>query len=427
MAEYLFHGLSKMGYEVFYDKEKILVGEDFTEKIKDTITKADCLLALISNNSVDSEWCKAEIYSSLAMNKKFIPIHLSTDQSKIAEHPVLIPKRINYLTIGNDFESTDTLKKIHQMLDSTRGQVLQKFLKRVTLVLISLVAASYILFFFKNNINNWQHSNLRDLKLQEIKESHKVYNQNQIELISSEFYSDKIFKQNIIDYYLDQKNSDVIRINSLLIANHITKVTDDGNLHRWYLENLDWTNNTFVDGDLNTMTFSDGNMGDITFDKSNFNNVVWVNQISNVKFRRCYFSANSLNPRSMIRVDFENCILKGGEINLDNMGDVSFYYKNSTPSSSTITNELALFENMVIKNCIAPPDENVIEILEPDSEVQFNGVLFENCRFIGFIRPKWFENCIFSNCVFPDNFQISKLSETGSIVQNHLFSTTDCL
>jgi hypothetical protein len=128
----------------------------------------------------------------------------------------------------------------------------------------------------------------------------------------------------------------------------------------------------------------------------------------------------------MIKVDFENCIFKGGQMDLSNMGDVSFYFKNNDPSSTTLTNELALFENYVIKNCKLPPDQNVIEILEEDSEVQFKGVLFENCRFQGFIRVSWFSNCTFSNCVFPSDFDIKQLEDRGSIIQNGIFSDETC-
>ena len=127
-----------------------------------------------------------------------------------------------------------------------------------------------------------------------------------------------------------------------------------------------------------------------------------------------------------IKVDFSNCVFKGIELDVNGFGAVHFYSAISDTSSSVITNEVTAFENCTIKNCVPAPASNVIEILNPDSEVQFTEVVFESCHFRGFIRPSWFKNCFFTNCIFPSNFSCLELDENNTSVTNCLLSNEEC-
>ena len=56
------------GIKPWIDEAEINVGDSLTEKIRDGLDNVDYVLALISKNSVDSEWVKREI--DVASNKE---------------------------------------------------------------------------------------------------------------------------------------------------------------------------------------------------------------------------------------------------------------------------------------------------------------------------------------------------------------------
>lgn len=71
------------GIKPWIDEAEINVGDSLTEKIRDGLDNVDYVLALISKNSVDSEWVKREI--DVASNKEI-------KGKKIVIIPVLVEK-----------------------------------------------------------------------------------------------------------------------------------------------------------------------------------------------------------------------------------------------------------------------------------------------------------------------------------------------
>ena len=74
-VENLAKKLASDGFQVWYDKWEIKVGESITSKIKKGILSSDFLLLVLSNNSINSEWVKKELeeaYKILNSKKAFI-------------------------------------------------------------------------------------------------------------------------------------------------------------------------------------------------------------------------------------------------------------------------------------------------------------------------------------------------------------------
>ncbi len=425
LAAFLYDALSAKGYRVFYDREGILVGENFAEKIQQSVKNTDAFIFIISDNSIQSKWCKAEVYTSIAMNKRLVPIRYKNSTLDVLENYVLFPKNLNYVDVNTENDYQNAVDKIHKMLFSTRRENVLKKIKIVFFIALIIVFGYIALNELPKKINTWYAEKKKVEVTNQVKSASKIFNGEQIENMVQEFIGDVSFTTQMHQLSSNKANNDYVRVNALLIANFLERLNKPN--ERWYINNITISDNTIKNASFSAITLMDSSIANnVVFLNSNFSNVLWASSISNSKYKSCYFLANRVCPKSMVGVDYENCIFRGGEISLENLGAVHFYLKSSDSSSSVITNELALFENCVLKNCTEPPNPNVVEILYPDSEVRFTSVLFEGCHFRGFIRSSWFKNCIFSNCVFPKEFNLKELDSLENILQNVLRSDEPC-
>lgn len=83
MARKIAKELDKYGIKVWIDESEIRLGDSLIEKIRDGLDHMDFLIALISENSVRSEWVKKEL--DIAMNKEI-------DGKKVIAIPILVGK-----------------------------------------------------------------------------------------------------------------------------------------------------------------------------------------------------------------------------------------------------------------------------------------------------------------------------------------------
>ena len=81
MARKIAKELDKYGIKVWIDESEIRLGDSLIEKIRDGLDHMDFLIALISENSVHSEWVKKEL--DIAMNKEI-------DGKKVIAIPILV-------------------------------------------------------------------------------------------------------------------------------------------------------------------------------------------------------------------------------------------------------------------------------------------------------------------------------------------------
>jgi uncharacterized protein YjbI with pentapeptide repeats len=178
-----------------------------------------------------------------------------------------------------------------------------------------------------------------------------------------------------------------------------------------------------------------GILRDMTFDRVAFSGVNW-NQapasgaagltLSGLRFNRCLFNGGQFDGTSGVDLDFANCSFRGVALDVSAFAAVRFQSQVANPNSSVITDEITVFEHCTIRHCVAPAAPGVVEIIPPDSEVQFKGVVFSNCRFEGLIRATWFDECTFMNCVLPAEVGQAELAAGGNTVQGRLAGPAGC-
>jgi hypothetical protein len=100
----------KLHHQVWMDRQ-IIPGADWWESILDEIENCDCLVYVMTPNSIDSVFCQAEWQYALDLNKPILPVLL-----KKCEFPKLLSDRqIQYLDVASKYESiTDILLKMER-------------------------------------------------------------------------------------------------------------------------------------------------------------------------------------------------------------------------------------------------------------------------------------------------------------------------
>jgi hypothetical protein len=127
------------------------------------------------------------------------------------------------------------------------------------------------------------------------------------------------------------------------------------------------------------------------------------------------FLRGQFDRTTAIDTDFINCLFYGTEVELSGFGAVRFSSKQDNPDSPVITDgTVTAFESAVITNCVEPPAPGVLDFGGPQNEVKFTNVVFESCRFRGFIRPEWFASCSFNRCIFPKTLALAQIEKAGN-------------
>ncbi|RMG72887.1 MAG: toll/interleukin-1 receptor domain-containing protein [Chloroflexi bacterium] len=75
-TEAIYRFLVKQGFDVWFDKENIYGGEEWTEEIQQAIDACDAVVVIWSHNANQSDWVKREISYADSKNKLIIPIKI---------------------------------------------------------------------------------------------------------------------------------------------------------------------------------------------------------------------------------------------------------------------------------------------------------------------------------------------------------------
>jgi hypothetical protein len=112
VAKFIFTELSKYGFDIFIDYERIRVGDEFPEKLSLEINICDAMLFLLSENSIKSKWVKAEVYRAFQLGKKIFILAL--DDMDLPEELFYLGhiQRIKF------YQSVDRILQIKQALDA---------------------------------------------------------------------------------------------------------------------------------------------------------------------------------------------------------------------------------------------------------------------------------------------------------------------
>lgn len=432
-ADFLFHYLSNEGFIVFYDIEKILVGENFVVKITDEIAKADAVIALISDGSVQSQWCQAELYQAFALKKIVVPVHLGQLKSSLAKPLELLQRSIHYVELDNNDNYNKAGLQICKMLEFSRKKAFFRNLKFIAALMISFVALWAFWRFGILGINAYTKSQDRRDTLRRVEIAQSTLTENVIRSITDRFSEDKELISNLLFWEANPEVPNLQRLNAKILSSALLKARIKQK--RWYWDHIDWRNSTLEYDDFMDITFLSGDIQSVKLKSVSFGRVCWGRDVSSegstlnlasVFFEKCQFHGDIFPNTNIVDSDFVNCGFQGVELGVKNFGGVHFFSHVADSNSNIITDEVSVFYQCTIKNCADPSPPNTLDFGGPENEVRFTDVIFDHCFFKGFIRPSWFKNCSFLNCSFPSATLKDELVQQGNIVRNCNWIELEC-
>src|SRR5688572_8120622 len=89
--------LRSAGHNAWLDTSEIQGGGDWARNIEDAIERCDMLLALLSDASYASEYCRAEQMRAQRKNKRVVPVLVQPE----AERPIYL-EHLNYFDFSNE-------------------------------------------------------------------------------------------------------------------------------------------------------------------------------------------------------------------------------------------------------------------------------------------------------------------------------------
>jgi uncharacterized protein YjbI with pentapeptide repeats len=425
LADYLYRSLTSAGFSVYYDKEKTLIGENFALQIQKELRRSDAVVAIVSINSAESPWCQAELYHARALNILITPIRVGLDQFSQVAPLDLMMKDISYVPVSDESSYPQAASQIQQQLKGIRRRAHLRNIRNGLAFILVIGLLIVIWRFGFQTLNNRVKAAERQAMISRLRNSDAVLTKDVLSTYAREFAEDEETTSQLLMMAANTELSDNARLNAQLLSAAL--LAGRQQQKRWYVKDINWKNSTYEYGQLSDVTFMKGALNNVQFKAVSFSGVVW-NQapspqssgltLSNVEFEGCAFEAGSFGGTNAVGTNFINSTFRGTTFDVTGFAAVHFLSKQSDPTSSVITNEITVFENCSIQNCVPPSDPKTIEILEPDSEVRFTDVVFANCQFSGLIRPTWFKNCHFTNCVFPKTVSQPQLEAGGNTVEN---------
>jgi|SRR6185436_13939586 len=423
LAESLNAALLLSCYQTFFDKKSIQIGDVFPERIISAIKKCDGILIIVSSDSIKSEWCKLEAYYAHFFKKPLIPVKRANIDYD-SESPLRsIQKDIQYTIIENTTSQNEAIERLKDRLCITRKNAISRIYKLIFIILGIGLFIVFIFAFGINRINRLTYYNEKSDLLENLKTSNKILQKPEIEIINNKFNNDISLITQMHFLETDPEHSEASRINYKILSGALLK--SHSLVQREYFINFDWANSILLNNKINNSTFGNGSIAHVDFKKVSFNDVYFSGiendqrgtVLSDLEFSNCSFNATYFDGCNAIDISFKACRFRGSYFNTTNFSIVRF---NSAAAKNpyVITNgELTYFENCIFEN-VNKPDQPGVLVMGIENEIQFKGVVFDRCRFVGFIRSQWFNECSFHDCVFPNDSILLKLQEENIFNKN---------
>lgn len=417
VASWLLEVLEKRSFAVYMDTRGTLAGEQFLAVIVDHLRKSDAILALVSEHSAVSEWCQAELYYAHALSRAIIPIRLNSAHAIEVPAPLdLLQQQTQYVVIDSAGDRDAVAQSVHRRFQAVKRRAHFRWLRRCAIIALTLGLFGW---GFQSGFANLLRESDRRFLVSRLSHTQAILDDASLRQEAAKFSGDETLRARLLAIAEDTEQPVHTRLNACIIASDI-----GGNSKRWYVEHLTWGKSTFRRSHLTNMTFRTGAINSVRFDDVSFNDVVWNSgpdvNVGGTTFSQCRFNGGEFANTNVIDSEFVNCFFDGTVLDVTGFGAVRFKSVSENPNSEVITGgELCSFQNVVIANCREPAAPGVMDFSGPKNEVMFTNVVFESCRFRGFIRPSWFERCSFSHCSFPAAMALTELSSKENFV-------TDC-
>jgi uncharacterized protein YjbI with pentapeptide repeats len=408
------------GYTTFFDTKSILVGDVFPDKIANNLKKCDGCLAIISAASIKSEWCKLETYYAHIFKKPIIPVKIKGSGFD-ADSPLNnIQKNINYTIIEDESQLPQAIELIKNRLLVTKKRARLRIFKNAIISLCIILFVFSIFKFGIKKINSIKYKEEKVAFLTDIKQSNKIVRAAEIDILKNKFNNDQELISQLHLQESDPGLSGIARINSKILSSAFLKSFNLS--QRQYFENINWNLSELANNQIINSTFNSGNITQVSFKNTQFDDVYFAGidsaqqgiKLSGIEFSSCGFNTVYFDKSNIIDVRFNACRFKGSILNTTNFGAVNFYSDTSSNNNVITNGRVTFFENCVFQNS-NPPDEPGVMVLGKEEEMQFIDVVFDQCRFVGLMRPEWFKHCTFENCVFPTAIILEKLKNNNFI------------
>jgi uncharacterized protein YjbI with pentapeptide repeats len=433
VAKRLYESVSSTGgCETFLDTEGTLTGEHFERVIVRQLRQADVVVAVISKASASSPWCLAELSYAHAFGTRVAPVQIGAEPVDLPQPLDWMQGSIHRLTAEDPAAISDVISRLGTDLAVARRRRRGKVLRGAfaAAALVGLVAAGWIATI--RTLNTASKERARDHVVTEVRQSNRTLQRQTVQALAGDLKDDAPLLQQLHAIMSDPDRPDVERLNALLLINELTTARDPRN--RWYIADVDWAGAELSAAQFANVTFQNGTISDVVFRRTNFAGVVWNRSpldgaaglmLSKVRFESSRFEGGDFAGTGGVDVQFVNSHFTGTRIALENLAATVFKSQSSDPQSAVITDEVAVFERVLVEHCAPRPAAGVIEIVPPGSEVTFDGVIFDGVHFNGWFRPEWFRNSHFRGCILPPEL-LQSLERYGNIVEESTVRSASC-
>lgn len=118
-ADYIAEFLQKNSISVFIDYQRLVGGDNFVGRLGSEIDASDCVVFVLSSNSIASKWVQAEISWAFNQNKRIIPVALERDVPLLQFFFLSSLHQINFTHWYSD--KTINPQILRQLLESVGG------------------------------------------------------------------------------------------------------------------------------------------------------------------------------------------------------------------------------------------------------------------------------------------------------------------
>lgn len=421
LAGFIYKRLSDDRYEPFMDTEKILAGDLFAKKILSELKQCDGVVTVISSDSVRSEWCEFEVYYAHILNKVIIPVRFK-NAAYNADSPLnFLQKETNYITLNETSAIATSLvyDQIKKRLRFARKRARSRLLKTTVVVTGAMLVLALFFTYGIKRINAYNYNQDKARLLNDVKNAKNLLRKNEITAYAAKFKGDDDLVSGLHFIAANAQFPDAARLNAKMLSSAL--LLSFSLAKRQYINAIDWQASSLDNNLVTNSSFTGGYMAHDTFSRVLFSNVYFKGfegssegvSLAGLLFSECSFHSITFDQTKLTDVKFDNCSFTGSVLNTTNFGGVGF--SSDSSAGMLITDgRLTSFTNCVFQNC-NPPDPPHTVVLGKEEEMQFNGVVFEGCRFIGLVRPEWFRNCFFTDCFFPKGFTPSLLLQNNKL------------
>ena len=422
-AREIANGLQRAGFLVFFDETGLIAGDSFPRRIVDELRRSDALVAIVSAHAAGSEWCQAELHHAHALGLPIVPIKIAGPPAPLAAPVDAILRDIHYEEIEPG-AAEQAAGRIGARLAGVRRSVRRRSLVRRLLVVLAVAAIVAGAALALGRIDVLVRARDRAALLASLKATARPLSPVEIASRAERFRADEVTRGALLALSRTPSASDAARLNAWLITSRLEANLELG--ERWYVRDLDWGSGEVERASLANVTLRSGGIHRLTARGSTFSGVVWGPGagdpsarfvVSGSRFVDCRFDANRFGLSAGVDVDFEDCIFRGSEVEIDGLSGVRFH--GSEPENPhVVTDRLALFDLCALISRLEPPAPNVIDLSDPSVEVRFDNVLFVATQFRGWFKPEWFRRCTFRGCVLPRSLPEAELVRQGNRVDS---------